>query len=594
MVVYYTGGELFFMSENDKRENEKKRFKRKPKFKGRGKRRSKNLSVIPLGGMGEIGKNMTLIKYGEDIIVIDCGLKFPEDEMLGIDFVIPDVKYLLENKSKVKGIFITHGHEDHIGTLPFLLPRLPNVPVYCSPLTKGLIENKMKDVTTSCKPDFRCVAARDKVNAGPFTVQFVSVCHSIPDAFGLAINTPMGTIVHTGDFKLDFTPIDGVATDFSTFSEIAKDGVLLMMSDSTNVERAGMTPSEKTVGNTFEKLFRLHKDKRVIIATFASNLHRAQQVVDVAARFNRKLVLIGRSMLANVELAQKLGYIKIPEGMILTPQEADNLPDNRVVILTTGSQGEPFSGLVMMSMGSHRSIKLRNKDLVVISATPIPGNEKLVSHTINRLFELGCEVVYSRDEKIHVSGHASREELKMMLSLIKPKFFVPAHGEYRHLVRHAQLAKELGVASRNVFILQNGDVLKFTSRAKAFTGEKVHAGAVLIDGIALGDMESSILRERKELSENGLVVISATVDNRYHLIAPVQIQTRGSIYSSEDESNLIEMERAVTRSIAQFARTPGARHEMLATSIRKKIRAIYGRSSRNYPTIVPLITKLDV
>ena len=564
----------------------KRRYRRKPK-----NTHKPELCVIPLGGMGEIGKNMTVFKYDEDIIIVDCGLKFPEDEMLGIDFVIPDIEYLIENKSKIKAIFITHGHEDHIGALPFLLPRL-DAPVYCSALTKGLIENKMRDANTGYRPAYTCVSAGDEVTAGSFTVRFVPVCHSIPDSFALGIKTPLGTIIHTGDFKLDFTPIDGVTTDFNALSELARDGILLMMSDSTNIEKPGMTPSERTVGQTFERLFRLHKDKRIIIATFASNLHRAQQVINTASRFNRKLVPIGRSMVANIELAQELGYIDVPDGMIITPQEAEQLPDNRVVILTTGSQGEPFSGLVMMSMDTHRSIKLRNKDLVIISATPIPGNEKLVSHTVNRLFAAGCEVIYERDEKIHVSGHASREELKMMLSLLKPKFFVPAHGEYRHLMRHAQLAKEVCVASKNVFILRNGDVLTFKSKAKASVTGTVQSGAVLIDGLALGGVENSILRERKELSENGLVVVSVTVDDRYKLLSPVQIQTRGSVVSSDDENDLSELERVTRAAIEQFARTPGAKHEMLATEIRKRIRTVYGRSARNYPTIVPLITKL--
>ncbi|MEG1837015.1 MAG: ribonuclease J [Synergistaceae bacterium] len=569
-------------------ELKKKKYKRKTKPFS-----SSELSIIPLGGMGEIGKNLNVFKYNDDIIIVDCGLKFPEDDMLGIDFVIPDIEYLIENKSKIKAIFITHGHEDHIGALPFFLPKL-RVPVYCSMLTKGLIENKMQDASIIYEPDFRCISAGEEVEAGSFVVRFIPVCHSIPDSFALAIKTPLGVILHTGDFKLDFTPIDGVTTDFSVFSELAKEGVLLMMSDSTNVERSGMTPSERTVGQTFERLFRLHKDKRIIIATFASNLHRAQQVVNVASRFNRKIVLVGRSMLANMELAQKLGYVDVPEGMLITPQEADLLQDNRIVVLTTGSQGEPFSGLVMMSRESHRTIKLRHKDLVIISATPIPGNEKLVSHTINRLFSCGCEVIYEREEKIHVSGHASRDELTMMLSLIKPKFFVPIHGEYRHLIRHAQLAKELGVVPKNVFILQNGDVLRFKSKTSATIAERVPSGAVLIDGVALGGVESSVLRERKELSENGLVVASLTIDARYNLLSPVQIQTRGSVFSSEDENNLIELEKAVIGALEQFARTPGARQELLATEIRKRVRSVFGKTTRNYPTIVPLITKLDV
>ena len=532
--------------------SDKNRRARKTKISSTG-----DLKIIPLGGMGEIGKNLTVFRFGDDIIIVDCGLKFPEEDMLGIDFVIPDVQYLVDNKHLIKGIFITHGHEDHIGALPFILPRL-DAPIYCSRLTAGLIENKILDARTSYRPQYREVAQGDVVNAGVFTVEFISVCHSIPDSLALAIRTPMGTIVHTGDFKLDPTPIDGKGTDFSAFAELGKDGVLLMMSDSTNIEKSGVTPSEKTVGQTFERLFRLYKDRRIVIATFASNLHRAQQVINTASRFNRKVVLIGRSMLANVELAQKLGYIDVPDGMVITSQEADDLPPNRVVVLTTGSQGEPFSGLVMMSRGTHRMIKLGAKDLVIISATPIPGNEKLVSHTVNRLFACGCEVIYERDNKIHVSGHASRDELTIMLSIVKPRFFVPLHGEYRHLVRHAQLAREMGVSPKNVFILQNGDVLKFKSSSKAQMDERVPSGAVLIDGIALGGFEGSILRERRELSENGVVVVSLTVDSQYRLLGPVQLQTRGSVFSSEDGDTFRQLERAVVSSLEQFARIPRA------------------------------------
>ena len=566
--------------------SEKRRRSRKTKIASTG-----DFKIIPLGGMGEIGKNLTVFRFNDDIIVVDCGLKFPEDDMLGIDFVIPDVQYLIDNKNLIKAIFITHGHEDHIGALPFILPRL-DVPIYCSRLTAGLIENKMLDARTSYQPKYMEVSPGDVVEAGVFSVEFITVCHSIPDSLAIVIKTPLGSIVHTGDFKLDPTPIDGKGTDFSAFAELGKEGVLLMMSDSTNIEKSGVTPSEKTVGQTFERLFRLYKDRRIVIATFASNLHRAQQVINAAGRFNRKVVLIGRSMLANVELAQRLGYIDVPDGMVISSQEAEDLPPNRVVVLTTGSQGEPFSGLVMMSRGTHRMIKLGARDLVVISATPIPGNEKLVSHTVNRLFACGCEVIYERDNKIHVSGHASRDELTIMLSIVKPNFFVPLHGEYRHLVRHAQLAREMGVAPKNVFILQNGDVLKFKSTSKAQMDERVPSGAVLIDGIALGGFEGSILRERRELSENGVVVVSLTVDDMYSLVAPIQIQTRGSVFSSEDGDTFRQLERAVTLSLEQFARIPGAKPETLPTEIRKRIREVFGHVSRNYPTIVPLITRI--
>ncbi|MCE5201916.1 MAG: ribonuclease J [Synergistaceae bacterium] len=550
------------------------------------------LKVIPLGGLGEIGKNMTVFSCGGDMIIVDCGLKFPEEEMLGIDFVIPDVQYLIENKDHIRGIFITHGHEDHIGALPFVLPGL-DVPLYCSRLTAGLIGNKMADARTNYEPKYMEIHPGDKIEAGCFSVEFISVCHSIPDALALAIRTPLGTIVHTGDFKLDPTPIDGIRTDYSAFAALGKEGVLLMLSDSTNIEKPGITASERTVGQTFERLFRLYKDRRIVIATFSSNLHRAQQVFNAAGRFNRKVVLSGRSMLAYVELACKLGFVEVPEGLLITSQEAEHMSDNRVVILTTGSQGEPFSGLVLMSRGTHRMIHLGPKDLVIISATPIPGNEKLVSDTVNRLFGCGCEVVYERSENIHVSGHGGRDELTIMLSLVKPKFFVPVHGEYRHLVRHAQLAREMGVPAKNVFILQNGDVLKFRGPNKAEIDGRVQSGAVLVDGIALGEFEGSILRERRELAENGLVVVSLVLDEKLHPAASVQIQTRGSVFSSEDGGTFRDLEHAVMSALEQFERTPGAKPEMLPTEIRKRIRDVFGRTSRNYPTIVPLITRLN-
>ena len=550
------------------------------------------LSVIPLGGLGEIGKNLTVFRYDNDIIIVDCGLKFPEEDMLGIDFVIPDVQYLIENKDKILGIFITHGHEDHIGALPFILPRL-DVPLYCSRLAAGMIANKMEDARTNYKPKYREIFPGDIIEAGAFSVEFIPVCHSIPDALALSIHTPMGMIVHTGDFKLDPTPIDGVGTDYSSFAALGKEGVMLMLSDSTNIEKDGITPSEKTVGQTFERLFRIHKDRRIVIATFSSNLHRSQQVINAAGRFNRKVVLAGRSMIKNVELAIDLGYINVPEGLIITSQEADQMPGNRVVILTTGSQGEPFSGLVMMSRGTHRTVKLGPKDLVIISATPIPGNEKLVSHTVNRLFACGCEVIYERGEKIHVSGHAARDELTIMLSMLKPRYFIPVNGEYRHLVRHAQLAREMGVASKNVFVMQNGDVLKFKGKSNASVEGRVQAGAVLVDGIALGEFEGGLLRERRELSENGIVAISITLDSKSRLTAPIQIQTKGSVFSTEDGSTFRELENAVKMGLEQFARTPGAKPETLPTEIRKRIRDVFGKLSRNYPVIVPLITFVE-
>ncbi len=572
-------GGVVFMTDPEEKTNTGQRRTRKKKS---------DLFICPLGGMGEIGKNLTVFGYGEDIIVVDCGLKFPEEDMLGIDFVIPDASFLIENKSKIRGVFITHGHEDHIGALPFILPRL-DVPVYCSRLAGGLIENKMQDAGSGYQPDFRYMEAGDRVSAGCFEVDFIRMCHSIPESFAAAIHTPAGIIVHSGDFKFDPTPLDGNRADYSALARLGDEGVLLLLSDSTNVERQGATPSEKMIGQTFERLFRLYKDRRIVVATFASNLNRTRMILSAALRFNRKVLPVGRSMIANIELAANLGILDIPEGLILSPQEAEALPDNHVVILTTGSQGEPFSGLVTMSRGTHRQIKLGARDLVVISATPIPGNEKLVSQTVNRLFACGAEVIYEGDEKIHVSGHASRDELMLMLSLTRPKFFVPCHGEYRHLVRHAQLAKEMGVSPKNIFILQNGDILRFSGSSKAEVSGHAPADSVLIDGFVLGEFEGSILRERREMAENGVVVVSLVLDSNMRPAAPVQIQTRGSVYSSEDTDTFREIETAVMTALAQFSRLPGARREALPTEIRKRIREKFDLNPRCYPAIIPLI-----
>ncbi len=558
-------------------------------------RRRKELMICPLGGMGEIGKNMTVIGYGEKYIVVDCGLKFPEEDMLGIDFVIPDVSFLMENRDNILAFIITHGHEDHIGALPFVLPKL-NVPVYCTELTAGLIENKLTEACPRFKPRFKIVEQCDHVKIGDFEVEFIELCHSIPDSCALAITTPLGIIFHSGDFKFDTTPTDGVSPDFSALARIGDKGVLLAMVDSTNVERPGFTPSEKCTRETFDKLFRRYKDRRILVATFASNLNRIASIMAVSQRFNRRVLILGRSMVANVELASRLGYMKIPAGMLVTAEEAKNIAPNRLTVITTGSQGEPFSGLVIMSRNSHKQVTLGNKDVVIISATPIPGNEKLVSDTINRLFELGVEVVYSShgsgQDIIHVSGHASREELKLLFSLIRPRFFVPCHGEYRHLVHHAALAREMGLSPRHVFILQNGEVLRMNTNTKAVKGKPVQTGAVLIDGIALGEFEKSIMRERRDLGEKGVVTVSVVLSAHYSLVAEPQVETRGTVINSEIRHYKNEFIHAVKDAVAQLERVPGADVESLPTEIRKRIRRIYSKTTRDFPTIVPLVTVL--
>jgi ribonuclease J len=541
--------------------------------------------------MGEIGKNLTAIEYGDDIIVIDCGLKFPEEEMLGIDFVIPDVQYLIDNKRKIRGIFLTHGHEDHIGAIPLVLPRL-GVPIYGAPLTLALVEHRMLDTRTSYKPEYNNVQPGQTVKIGCFEVGFIRVSHSIPDSLAIYVRTPVGIVLHSGDFKLDMTPIGGAdGTDLASFAELGREGVALLLSDSTNSERPGFTASESIVVRTFEDVFRRYRDKRIVIAAFASNLYRASQVFAIAARFNRKVMLIGRSMISYVELARKLGYINVSSDLLITSQDAEHLAPNRTVVLTTGSQGEPFSGLVLMSKGDHRQIHLGDKDIVVISATPIPGNEKLVSNTVNRLFACGCDVIYERDAEVHASGHASREEQKILLNLVKPRYFMPVHGEYRHLMRHSQLASEMGIPARSIFVLQNGDVLELDPSGSARLGLRVDAGSVLVDGVMLGEFEGSLLRERKELSESGILVISLVIDDAYKLVTGLQIDSRGSIYGFERGNMYPDIEAAV-ESALKNVRTGTVEREVLPTEIRKKIRDVIGKNYRAYPSIMPLISMI--
>ena len=550
-----------------------------------------DLRVIPLGGLGQIGKNCTVFEYGDDLVMVDCGLMFPEEDMLGIDYVIPDVSYVEERRENLRAIVITHGHEDHIGALSFILPRL-DVPVYATKLTLGMIRNKLKEAAPAYEPRFHEIRAGDVVELGAFSFEFIAVCHSIPDGVGYALHTPLGTVVHTGDFKLDPTPIDGRVTDYGTFAELGRRGVLLLMSDSTNVERSGFTASERLVGRTLEELFRLHRNRRIVLATFASNLHRAQQVFDVAARFNRKVVLMGRSMINNVALARELGYVSVDESLLIAPQDVDKIPHNRLVVLTTGSQGEPFSGLVLMSKGEHHHIKLSEKDVVVVSATPIPGNEKLVSHTVNRLFACGCDVVYERERQIHVSGHAAQEELKMMLSIVRPRYFVPVHGEYRHLVRHNQLAQDTGVPARNTFLLLNGDVLQISADKAQIKGN-VPFGSILVDGRVMGELEGSVMQERRDLSEEGILTISVVLSADGALLRPVFTESRGFLHADMAEELHREVRETVTKLVETASRKGPLDEEELAQKIRGRVKDLVRRHTRSYPVIMPLISLVE-
>lgn len=489
------------------------------------------LKIIPLGGLGEIGKNMTAVEYGEDILVIDAGLMFPDEEMLGVDLLIPDISYLLEHKSKVRGIVITHAHEDHIGALPYVLPQL-NVPIYCTKLAKGLISVKLKERKILSQTKFNVVAPGGHFSAGRFTVELFPVCHSIPDAVGLIIRTPVGTIVHTGDFKLDYTPVSGPPTDLSRLAQVGSQGVLLLMADSTYAELPGYTPSEQVVGQAIDHII-TNAPGRVLVTTFASLISRMQQIIDAAARHDRRVFVIGRSMSDNVRIASDLGYLKLPPGVMGRVEELSRTPHDKVVVLTTGSQGEPTSGLVRIASRVNPHLSIMPGDTVIISASPIPGNESLVNRTVDNLFKQGAQVFYGSRTQAHVHGHASQEELKLVLNLTKPKYFMPVHGEYRHLTLHAKLAQSLGMPDAYTFVLEDGDVLELNS-AGGKVGTKVSADNVYVDGMSVGDVNSAILHNRRMLSRDGIVVLSVAINKHSgKLVGRPGIVSRGFVDAAE-------------------------------------------------------------
>ena len=545
--------------------------------------------VIPLGGLGEIGKNMTVIQYGNDIIVIDAGLAFPDDDMFGIDLVIPDMSYLIENKDKVRAIVITHGHEDHIGALPYILREL-NVPVYATKLVCGLIEGKLKEnhITNYTLNE---VHHGDEVQIGCMKVGFIHTNHSIPDASALYFRTPVGTIVHTGDFKMDLTPVDGRQMDIHKFAELGRRGVLLLMSDSTNAERAGYTESETTVGHAFRKAFRAAKG-RIILATFASNISRIQQAINTAVQFKRKVTVLGRSMVNNVQIAIELGYLDVPEGVLIEPDELNRYPDDQILILTTGSQGEPMAGLSRMASNNHRSVSIMPGDTVIISATPIPGNETGVGRTIDNLMRLGANVIAGRDKKIHVSGHASQEELKLMLELIKPKYFIPVHGEYRMLKTHGDLAVMMGVAKDHVLIGDNGQIFEFSNRSGHKTGH-VNAGRVFVDGLGVGDVGNIVIRDRQQLAMEGVVIVVMTLaKGTSHPLAGPDIVSRGFVYVRDSEELIREahdrvaavLERCEAGNIREWA--------VIKSQVRDTLSRYLYEKTRRRPMILPIIMEV--
>ena len=528
----------------------------------------KKLNIIPLGGLGEIGKNMTAFRCGNDIILIDAGLMFPEDDMLGIDLVIPDITFLIENQDKLKGIFLTHGHEDHIGALPFILKQL-DVPVYGTALTLGILEGRLEEAGVSTA-NLNIVKSGDRVRAGVFKLEFMRVNHSIPDAIGMAIHTPVGLIVHTGDFKIDQTPVDGQVMELNRFAEYGDRGVLLMMADSTNAERPGYTQSEKFVGETFDNEFRYAKN-RIIVATFSSNVHRIQQICDTAVRYGRKVAVMGRSMVNVVDISLKLDYLKVPEGLLIDIDEIRNYTNDKIVVICTGSQGEPMSALTRMSMGENRKVQIVPGDTVIISAAPIPGNEKMVSNTINHLYMLGAEVVYEKANGVHVSGHASQEELKIMHNLVRPKFFMPVHGEYRHLVKHARLAESLGMDRKNIMIAENGAVVELTRESITMNG-KITAGNVLIDGLGVGDVGNIVLRDRRQLSQDGIMIVVVGVDAATsQIISGPDIVSRGFVYVREAEDLMEEARNKVQTALDKCEETKNTDWNAMKEAIRNAL-----------------------
>jgi ribonuclease J len=548
------------------------------------------LRIIPLGGLGEIGLNMMLFEYGGSIIVVDCGLMFPEDHMLGIDLVIPDITYLRDKLDRVEAFIITHGHEDHIGALPFILKDL-NVPVYGTAMTLGLIESKLKEHGLLGSVTLNTVKPRETVTAGPFAVEFIRVSHSIVDGCALAITTPAGVVVHTGDFKFDQTPVDGEVMDYARFSEYGERGVLALLSDSTNVEKAGYTISEKEVGTNIEEIFS-RCTGRIILATFSSNIHRIQQVLDAAAKYGRTVLLNGRSMVANVRIARSLGYLKAADGLIAEVKELDRMAPEKVVLLTTGSQGEPMSALTRMAMDNHKYIKVTPGDTVILSSKFIPGHEKAISSMMNHLYRRGAEVIYEKVSEIHVSGHASQEELKVMLNMVKPKCFIPIHGEYRHLVLHAKLARKVGIPEENIIIAEDGDVVELDADGIRKTGS-VEAGRVFVDGKGVGDVGAMVLKDRLHLSKDGMV-LAVTGLNRSsgEVIFGPDIVTRGFVFE-EESTELLENARAlVMETLASL--NPEARTEPLEVEeeVRRVLRRFFNKALERRPVILPIIIEL--
>lgn len=547
------------------------------------------VKIIPLGGLHEIGKNLTVVEYRDDIIIIDCGMTFPEDEMLGIDVVIPDVTYLENNKHKIRGLVLTHGHEDHIGAIPYVLRKL-DLDIYGTGLTIGLLENKLKEHRLS-KDKLHVVNAGDVVKLGKMEVEWINVNHSIPDACALAIKTPLGYIYHSGDFKVDFTPISGKPINLTRIAEIGEKGVIAMIGESTNVLRPGYTMSESKVGETFNRLFQNLQDNRIIIATFASNVHRVQQIINSAEKYGRKVVLSGRSMVNVTETARRLGQFRVKKDTFVDIRDMDKYDDSEIVLITTGSQGEPMSALTRIAYGEHRKIQLTPNDAIILSATPIPGNENAVTKVINRLLERGAKVIYETLSEIHVSGHACQEELKLILSLVKPKYFIPAHGEVRHLMKHAKIATQMGIPEENIFIMENGNCLEISQKEAKLVGD-VPSGNILVDGLGVGDVGNIVLRDRRHLSEDGLIIVVITITKEGKVVSGPDIISRGFVYVRESEDLIEDAKNVVRKILNDDSRDNLKDWNGLKSDIRDNLRSYIFKNTKRNPMILPIIMEV--
>ncbi len=554
-------------------------------------KKSKKIKIIPLGGLHEIGKNLTVFEYGNDVVLLDCGMAFPDEDMPGVDIVIPDITYLHKVADKIRGIVLTHGHEDHIGALPYVLKEF-NLPVYGTRLTLGILKNKLKEHGILKSTKLHTVEAGESVQLGNFTAEFIHTNHSIADAVAIALHTPAGVVLHTGDFKIDPTPVDGGMIDLARIGELGKQGVLALLSDSTNADRPGYTMSESTIGKTFDTLFEKGTDKRIIVATFASNIHRVQQIIDSAAKYGRKVAVSGRSMVNVLNAAIELGYMNIPKNTLIDIDEIGRYPKEQLVVVTTGSQGESMSALTRIAFSVHKKINIEPTDLVIVSASPIPGNEKAVANVVNELLKHGAEVVHERQDNVHVSGHACQQELKLIISLAKPKYFIPVHGEYRHLCRHRELALQTGMESKNIFLLEIGKVLELSATGAKITGT-VPAGKVLVDGLGVGDVGNIVLRDRKHLAEDGIIIVVLTIDKASGIcVAGPDIISRGFVYVRESEDLMDAVRDVAAEVIDQCTGEHGVDWNTMKNGIKNEVGGFLFNKTKRRPMILPIIMEV--